>query len=261
MLAANIPTTKFPVPFANGASATYKTVPIPTATAGTSRASLADGFPSDTFLAIGAGGVPPDGRDFNGILFEITGWNRWYQAGGPIVYDGTFSAAIGGYPAGAILSTNPAGGLWLSTVDDNLTNPDAAGAGWVPLLPMPADDADTIAGLSTTLFVTPAGLAAWALAGPRPAHVYAQNDYYLLPGGIYVQWGRFNITGPSANLVVAFPTDFPNACFSCVPGGGTSTTAQDNQVSLVSGSITTHQFTVRFVPTGTVQGTFIAYGN
>lgn len=259
MLASDIPTYKFPVPFANGASGTYKTVPIPTASAGASRASLADGFPSNTFLPIGSGGVPPDGRDFNGILYEVTGWERWIQAGGPIVYDATFSAAIGGYPAGAVLSTNPAGGLWLSTADNNVTNPDAAGAGWEPLVPLPADNADTIAGVSTSLFVTPAGLAAFGAHLPAGASLL-QNGYYTLPGGLIVQWGRFNITGV-ANLVVSFPTAFPTACFSVVASGGNSTTAQDNPVSVTTGSISSSQFSVRYATSGTIQAEFIAFGN
>lgn len=260
MLATDIPTTKFAVPFANGASGTYKTVPIPTASAGASRASLADGFPSNTFLAIGAGGVPPDGRDFNGILFEITGWQRWQQAGGPIVYDAAFSTAIGGYPAGAVLSTNPLGGLWVSTADNNTTNPDAAGAGWQPLMPIKATIPECLAGANDTHFVTPLGMANKFAALPATASML-QNGFYMMPGGLIVQWGRFNIGPGPTTTVVGFPMAFPSACFSCVGDGGNSTANQTNQILVVSGSINTNGFTASSRDSAVMQGCFIAYGN
>lgn len=261
MLASNIPAQKFSIPFANGASGTYRAV-IPTASqigVNDGRASLTDGFPPDTFLAIAAGGIPPDGRDVNGILWEVSGWSRWQQAGGPITYDAAFSTAIGGYPAGAILSTSPAGGLWLSTADNNTTNPDGGGANWVPLMPVKASDAEVIAGTDDDKFITPAGLAAWALAGPQSGVLLAQNGFYTFPGGLIAQWGRFNITGVG-NLIVGFPTPFPTACFSVAPGGGQNSAAQNNQVTLVSGSINASQFEARYANAGTVEGTFIAYG-
>lgn len=258
MLASDIPGFKFPIPFANGADAAHRTAPIPTATTGSYRASLTLGYPPETFLATGAGGTPPDGRDFNGILYEITGWNRWQQAGGPIQYDATFSAAIGGYPAGAVLMSNPAGILWRSTADNNLTNPDASGAGWVPLLPIKAPDPEDTG--DDTNFVTPAGLEQ-VLEGRIPADaVINTNGSYPFPG-IIMKWGRFSITGPSANLNVSFNAPFPNNCFSVVVGGGNNTTAQDNQISLVGNSITTSQFQARFVPTGSATGTYQAIGN
>ncbi len=267
MLASDIPSARFPLPFANGASNTYKTVPIPTASTGTSRASLTDGFPPQTFVAVGAGGTPPDGRDFNGLLFEVTGWLRWQQAGGPIQYDSAFSTAIGGYPNGAVLMSNPKGVLWMSTADNNTTNPDSGGANWAPLMPIKAPD--PLNALDDTNFVTPAGLAEFYSTGPQPPDaLYAQNGFYTNPGGKIDVWGRFSITGPNANLTVGFPASlgggsgaFPTACWSVVVGGGNNTTAQDNQVTLVGSSITASGFQVRFVPTGTVTGTYMAVGN
>lgn len=134
MLSTNIP-LKIQIPFANSASSTYKTT-IPQAsqigiTAG--RASLTDGFPPLTFQPISSGGIPPFGSDFNGILYEITAIQQWQEAGGMFPYDSTFSTTIGGYPKGAILQASAFGGLWVSTVDNNTTNPDTGGAGWVSL--------------------------------------------------------------------------------------------------------------------------------
>jgi hypothetical protein len=98
-------------------------------------ASLPDGFPPLTFVPASAGGCPPFGQDFNGILKQITQWSQWYSAGSPIYYDATFATgAANGYPNGAVVqSTIVPGDFWLSTTDNNTSNPDAGGANWVPL--------------------------------------------------------------------------------------------------------------------------------
>ena len=132
MKASDIP-SKFQIPFASAAGGSYIRA-IPQAsqigiTAGA--ASLTDGFPPVNFVPVGSGGTPPAGEDFNGILNQITLWTRWQNAGAFVVYDGTFSTAIGGYPKGAVLASTSAGSLWLNTTDDNTTNPDSAGSGWV----------------------------------------------------------------------------------------------------------------------------------
>lgn len=129
MLASSAP-AKIPLPFAN--SGTKNTIPTPsqiTITPGA--ASLTDGFPPLTRTPIAAGGVPPFGADMNGILFEISANTQWENAGGFYPYDAAFSTAIGGYPRGAVLARADLSGFWLSQVDNNATNPDTGGAGWV----------------------------------------------------------------------------------------------------------------------------------
>lgn len=132
MLAASVP-AKFPIPWASAAGAGFIR-PIPEASqipVQAGAASLTDGFPPDCFSPIGAGGTPPWGEDFNGILNQITLWNQWQAAGAPIYYDGSFSASIGGYPAGAILPrAGFFGDAWISAVDSNTSNPDTGGANW-----------------------------------------------------------------------------------------------------------------------------------
>lgn len=132
MLAADLP-DRFPIPFADAAGPSYIR-PIPEASQigiEDGAASLTDGFPPDTFTPVTAGGVPPFGQDFNGLLNQITAWNRWQAMGGPVKYDGTFQTAIGGYPQGAvIMSASTVGLFWLSLVDNNTSNPDTGGANW-----------------------------------------------------------------------------------------------------------------------------------
>lgn len=133
MQSSNIP-SKIPLPFAYAASSPYVN-PIPTASqigVTPGRASLHDGFPPLTFDPIGSGGVPPFGGDMNGILNEITAIQQWQEAGGFFTYDSGFSTAIGGYPKGAVLQSTTFLGFWTSTAENNTSNPDAGGAGWIP---------------------------------------------------------------------------------------------------------------------------------
>jgi hypothetical protein len=133
MKASDIP-SKFPIPFAASAGGSYKRA-VPTASqigVNDGWASLTDGFPPLNFQPIASGGVPPFGQDMNGVLNQSTSWDRWYSAGGPLKWDSAFSTSIGGYPNGAIVAAaSIVGNFWLCTVDDNVTNPDAGGAGWV----------------------------------------------------------------------------------------------------------------------------------
>ncbi len=134
MQSSQIP-SKFQIPFANGAGSGYiRQIPVASQISVTpGAASLTDGFPPLTFISEGSGGIPPFGQDMNGILNEITAWIQWGNAGAPVVYDATFSAAIGGYPKGTILTSVVGGSWWLSTAENNLSNPDTGGAGWLYL--------------------------------------------------------------------------------------------------------------------------------
>ena len=136
MLASSVP-NKFPIPFANSAGGSY-TRNVPTASQigiQNGAASLTDGFPPLCFQPVGSGGFPPFGQDFNGILKQITQWGQWQAAAGPIFYDSVFSAAIGGYPKGTLLQAAVGGGaFWLSTVDNNTSDPDTGGANWLTVI-------------------------------------------------------------------------------------------------------------------------------
>ena len=134
MLRANVPPS-FPIPFASSAGGSFIR-PIPQASQIgiiNGAASLTDGFVPLNFSPVAAGGVPPFGEDFNGILNQITLWNQWTEAGAPVSYNSAFSTGINGYPQGAILqSVVTLGKRWMSTVDNNTTDPDFSGAAnWV----------------------------------------------------------------------------------------------------------------------------------
>ena len=80
------------------------------------------------------GDIPPLGQEMNGILNQITQVQQWQQAGGSWQFDPNFATAIGGYPLGAVLSSKVVlGRQWMSTVDNNTTDPDSASAAnWTP---------------------------------------------------------------------------------------------------------------------------------
>lgn len=133
MKAINIPARQ-PVPFAT--NGTKFAIPATQPAGSPGRASYDTGFPDETREPIAAGGTPPFGQDFNGLFFDVTNELRWAQAGGTYTYDSAFSASIGGYPAGAVLKSTLASALWISTVDDNTTDPDGgSAAGWVAFRP------------------------------------------------------------------------------------------------------------------------------
>lgn len=97
-------------------------------------ASLPDGFPPLTGTPIASGGVPPFRADMNGILYMLSSWIRWQSAGGGAMYDAGFAADtnVSGYPKGARILRSDGTGYWLNQTENNTTNPDTGGAGWVP---------------------------------------------------------------------------------------------------------------------------------
>lgn len=198
MQSSDIP-TKFNIGFASSAGGGYiRTIPqSPTGTLG--QASLEEGFPPANFNPVSAGGVPPFGQDFNGILLPITLWNRWQAAGGAFPpYDATFQTAIGGYPKGATVASVVTSGLiWISIAENNVTNPDTGGAGWMIFVnpaAIPFGDISTFTG-SGTLSV-PSGT--YTKRSFSAATVGANNDVVLQSGSCKVLTaGRYFITTTS----------------------------------------------------------------
>lgn len=103
---------------------------LPTTPAGDNTASYEQGFPPITMILKSAGGLPPKGQDMNQILFELSALARWSSAGAINSYDSAFSAAIGGYPKSALVTSVDGEILFRSTVDSNTTTPGEPGASW-----------------------------------------------------------------------------------------------------------------------------------
>ncbi len=128
------------IPWADSASATFVTSPMPEASqlpGNPGRASYTDGFPPQTFEEADTGGTGPDGRDANGVLKDVTSNIVNYTAGLYAAFSSTAAAKWGGYPAGSVVSMANGRGQWInSSGAANSNNPDTAAAstsGWSPL--------------------------------------------------------------------------------------------------------------------------------
>ncbi|MFH7813111.1 hypothetical protein ACH0C8_14345, partial [Acetobacter lovaniensis] len=118
---------------ASAATGNIAVIPQTQATVGDGTASVALGFPPETFIARAAGGEPPRGQDMNGLLNLLSSATQVLQAGYLGPFDATFAQGIGGYPAGAIVSGATPGTFWVSTADANVSIPGATGATWQSL--------------------------------------------------------------------------------------------------------------------------------
>lgn len=172
MLNSAIP-TKMAVPFAN--SGEKQTIPVASQIGISSgRASFTDGFPPLTRTPLTAGGIPPYGTDFNGILNAITSSIRWSNAGGAYSFDSDFSSSVGGYPKGALLSNSINSGYWFNTTDANTANPENTNAsltGWVPAFTYGTTDVTGLAAANVTLTALQAANERITLAGVLTANI------------------------------------------------------------------------------------------
>lgn len=130
MQIANIP-LKWTIPFANGDTSK---VEVPPTSPDPARASLTLGFPPLTMQPIQAGGVPPQGEDFNGAMNQVARIVWWLMAGGRFPYDAAFAgdSNVNGYPKGAVVPTTDLLGAWVSTADANAVDPNVSTTNWAP---------------------------------------------------------------------------------------------------------------------------------
>lgn len=112
-----------------------KTNPIPVASQQSitpGAASWTDGFPPLCAQPLSAGGIPPSKSDMNGGMYQMSAVDVWMSAGAGFPYNSGFSTAIGGYPKGSRVLMGNGLGYWRSIADNNTTDPDTGGSGWVP---------------------------------------------------------------------------------------------------------------------------------
>lgn len=121
------------VPFAQDADVAYRNdIPVEQPVSPAGAASQEIGFPPQNFLALTSGGIPPAGKDFNGILNMLSSYAVWQQGGGGFYFDQDFSDYNSGYGIGARLNSaaSPTKG-WLNLVDGNTNDPDDDSTGWL----------------------------------------------------------------------------------------------------------------------------------
>lgn len=162
-----------PTPFAdNGAKQNIPKDSQIGVTAG--RASYEDGFPPLTRTPLAAGGVPPFGTDFNGVLNDITAAVRWAQSGAGYPFNPEFNAAIDGYPKGSKIPNSSLDGFWINTVEGNKNNPESTGGaltGWIPSANSTSSSISGLSGSSLTLTPLQASKDRILLSGTLTANI------------------------------------------------------------------------------------------
>lgn len=124
---------KIEVPFAT--DGVKNIIPIPDASP---LASWDKGFPPVTMQPLSAGGVPPAGQDFNGVLYSMSAILAWLNAGGKFVYDSEFATAIEGYDKGMVIQSDDGCSEYIALVNGVTSNPNVAanvyplGTDWAP---------------------------------------------------------------------------------------------------------------------------------
>jgi hypothetical protein len=139
---------------ASGGLPGNKTDPMPETSTGSNAASVEGGFPAVTMQNELAGGKPPLGQDMNGLFFLVSSHTLYVECGQTYKYNSTLATSIGGYLSGTILGMTDETGLWLCTTDGTISDPDAGGAGWVPIAAYGKTTVNSLTGGTVTL--TPA---------------------------------------------------------------------------------------------------------
>ena len=222
-------------------------------------ASLEDGFPPLCATPLASGGIPPAKADMNGGLYQMSAIDVWSCAGAGFPYDAAFSTAIGGYPKGARVLMASGNGFWVSTVDNNVTDPDTGGAGWA------SADENSITALTDDVTASGPGSASATLktvntspgtyTGPFTVNgkglvtsasnvpFTGSSGYQKLPSGLILQFFRVtSIPSGGATTTTSFPEAFPTACLFCIPvaeyDGNTIDSPVASKISNTASSIT-----------------------
>lgn len=214
------------VPFASSApAANVDAIPISLSPSDPPQAaSYSQGFPQVTMTPLAAGGIPPRGQSFNGVLQDITEHLVFMGHGGQYRWSAAYVAAKGGYDAGDVLQSNDGQTAYVSLINNNTTNFNTnpgsigtawrawAGAGAVPPdasttakgLIQVATQAQVNSGTSGNMAVTPLALAvsvqnqsvsAFAATGTATAQAISP-----LPSiSAYTPFQRFNVTFNAAS--------------------------------------------------------------
>lgn len=223
--------------FAADATGTYVR-PIPDTSADPAAASLSLGFPPNTFADVGAGGTPPDGRDFNGILNQLSAWSQWAGVGGAVPWSNTISAAAGGYPLGAIvLSNSTTGRLYQSQVNANVTNPDTGGAGWAILVNKAASPADMTAGTSNERVVTPAVMSTAGYDPIIAQSLIANGGFRIFQSGYKECWGLRSFIA-NGSTTITYPITFTSFSNAATQAPRVATGAEQNNPEVYECNLT-----------------------
>jgi hypothetical protein len=98
------------------------------------QATWDEGFPLVTMTPLGAGGIPPKGQDFNGVLNAISEHTVFTGRGGQYKWSTAYVTASGGYSIGDVIQADDGLNSYVSLVNTNTANfnttPAAIGVSW-----------------------------------------------------------------------------------------------------------------------------------
>lgn len=233
---------------------------IPEITNNTTGAAGYDrGFGEINMIPEGAGGIPPDGKDFNGVFYDLSAAIQYIQAGRAFPFNQDFATAIGGYEIGAIVSdASNKLLLWINGTASNTSFP----TGWTQFslkqstesvlgVARIATQAETSAGSIDSAIVTP---KKFVDAFKGSAVSLSLNGYQKLPSGLIIQWGVASTTS-NGSVTVTLPITFPNAILSAYATDSANSTSSTVPIGVNRSSWTTS--TVQFwidVPASTEFG-------
>lgn len=115
----------------------YNNIPIPTqVNISPELASFSTGFPPATRTPRNQGGIPPRGKDMNGILRMISAHTAWLAAGGTYTFNADVVTYQGGYNVGAVVrSVADPTRYYLNQQANNTNDPDVDATGWKSFTP------------------------------------------------------------------------------------------------------------------------------
>jgi len=148
------------------------------------QATWDEGFPLVTMTPLAAGGIPPKGQDFNGVLNAISEHTVFTGRGGQYKWSSAYVAASGGYAIGDVIQADDGLNSYVSLVNTNTANfnttPASIGVSWalysgrktqtqatetVSGIAEIATQAEVTAGADDTRVITPLKLAVRLAAG------------------------------------------------------------------------------------------------
>lgn len=214
-MSLSYPTKLLDQAFANASPSVTNNVPD-TIALGSPLASYQYGFQAITMSPVTAGGIPPEGQDFNGIFFDITTHTVWVNAGGQYRFDSTLAMTLGGYPAGMVLQNNAGTASYISAVANNSidfnSTPSSIGVQWLPYS-KGSEFAYGVATTGGTTALTSANISAGVLV---VTGVLTSNAVLTVPNGTVGKWvvenkttGNFSLTlktvsGSGASVLQTF---------------------------------------------------------
>lgn len=197
-------------------------------------ATWSEGFPPITMIPESSGGLAPKGLDFNGIFYPLSLDAVHRQSGKQIQYDAEHAVNIGGYSKGAIVQSTSLTKSYISTVDNNLTDPDSASSsGWSPYAQTPVATSTTTGTvkLVDSLASNATDAALTANQGRILASMLASGLTQQVIGSNILKFGRTKGLLPGNNNI-QFDTPFTNNCF--VGYAVNTTDGNDNAYTVVA---------------------------